>query len=66
MLSLIDRGTGRARSMVIDSLKAKDIVPILQANIDREAAIMTDEAGQYSKLDRSFASHDFVSHSKGE
>ena len=58
MLSLIDRGTGRARSMVIDSLKAKDIV--------REAAIMTDEAGHYSKLDRSFASHDFVSHSKGE
>lgn len=52
--------------MVIDSLKAKDIVPILQANIDREAAIMTDEAGHYSKLDRSFASHDFVSHSKGE
>ena len=52
--------------MVIDSLKAKHIVPILQTNIDRGAAIMTDEAGHYSKLDRCFASHDFVSHSKGE
>ncbi|MGN6376070.1 MAG: IS1595 family transposase, partial [Sphingomonas sp.] len=47
VLSLIDRNTGRQRSMVVDSLKAADLLPILQANIAAEAVVMTDEAGQY-------------------
>ena len=33
VLSLVDRDTGRQRSMVVDSLKAADVLPILQANI---------------------------------
>lgn len=45
VLSLVDRNTGRVRSMVVDSLKAVDVIPILQANIAREAHVMTDEAG---------------------
>lgn len=66
VLSLLDREVGRARSIVIDSLKAKDIEPILQANIARESAIMTDEAGYYRNLADLFDAHDFVKHSKGE
>jgi len=66
VLALVDRNTGRARAMVVDSLKAADLTPILQANIDYEAFVLTDEAGQYKFLDRSFAGHDFVSHSRGE
>lgn len=66
VLALVDRSTGRARSMVIDSLKAKTIVPILQENIAREARIMTDEAGQYRYLNNHFAAHEYVSHIKGE
>ncbi len=31
-----------------------------------EAYVMTAEAGQYRKLDQTFAAHDFVSHGKGE
>lgn len=45
VLSLVDRTTGQARSVVVDDLKAKTLLPILQANIAREARIMTDEAG---------------------
>lgn len=66
VLSLVDRNTGRARSMVVDSLKAKDIVPIMIDNIDPMSHIMTDEAGQYQYVRRWFRSHDFVSHGRGE
>jgi transposase-like protein len=66
VLSLIDRGTGQARSMVVDSLKAKDLTPILQGNIAREARVATDEAGQYTHLGEHFAEHGVVQHNNGE
>ena len=66
VLSLVDRTTGRARSMVVDDLKAATIVPILKENIAREARVMTDEAGQYKHLTRTFADHGFTRHGQGE
>ena len=50
VLALVDRDTGRAKSMVVDDLKAKTLVPILKANIAKEATVYTDEAGQYRHL----------------
>ncbi len=64
VLTLVERG-GKARSMVVNDLKAKTIVPILKANIDKESRVMTDEAGQYRYLHRDFE-HDFVRHGQGE
>lgn len=66
VLSLIDRTSGHSRSMVIDSVNAKTIVPILQKNIDREARVMTDDAGQYAHIDENFAEHGVCRHSQGE
>jgi transposase-like protein len=66
VLSLVDRSTGRARSMVVDDLKAKTLVPILRENIAKESTVYTDEAGQYGKLADDFAIHDFVRHSAEE
>jgi transposase-like protein len=66
VLSLIDRESGQARSMVVDNVKAETLLPIILANVAREAAIMTDEAGQYVKLGEHFSSHDSVNHSAGE
>ena len=66
VLSLIDRDTGRQRSMVVDSLKAADLTPILKANIAKEAHVMTDEAGYYLGLGKYFAGHDFTRHSAGQ
>ncbi|MGO9571547.1 MAG: IS1595 family transposase [Desulfomonilaceae bacterium] len=66
ILSLIDRESGRSRSMVVDAVDAKTIVPILQENIDREARVMTDDAGQYRHIDENFAEHGMVQHSNGE
>lgn len=66
VLSLVDRTTGQARSVVVDNLKASTLLPILQANIAREARIMTDEAGQYKYVDQHFAAHAFTRHGQGE
>jgi transposase-like protein len=66
ILSLIDRESGEARSVVIDEVTAKTIIPILKENIAEEARIMTDDAGQYHYLYEHFANHDTIAHSQGE
>ena len=66
VLSLVERNTGKARSMVVNSLKADDLLPILRENIAKEATVYTDEASYYKKLDQTFAVHDFVRHGAGE
>ena len=48
VLALVDRDTGRAKSMVVDDLKAKTLVPILKANIAKEATVYTDEGRSVS------------------
>jgi hypothetical protein len=65
VLSLVERG-GKVRSFHVAGTTAAHLVPILRANIAKETAIMTDEAGQYAHLGKEFASHAFVNHSAGE
>ena len=65
-LSLIDRSTGKSRSMVVDDLKLKTLLPILQSNISPKARVLTDEATQYARLRMHFRDHGFVRHSVGE
>ncbi|MCO5146022.1 MAG: IS1595 family transposase [Aquamicrobium sp.] len=66
VLALVDRSSRRARTMVVDSLGAADLAPILRENIAKEARLMTDEASYYTKVGREFASHDIVRHGQGE
>jgi transposase-like protein len=66
ILALVDRNTSKARSVVVDDLKQTTLLPILRQNIAQEAAVYTDEAGQYIHLKREFGSHDFVRHGQGE
>ncbi|MDX9860540.1 MAG: IS1595 family transposase [Rhodospirillales bacterium] len=66
VLTLVDRASGKAQSMVVDDLKAATLVPILKDRIAKEARIVTDEAGQYRYLSRDFADHQFVRHGIGE
>ena len=66
VLSLVDRSSGRAKSMVVNDLKAKTLIPILKENIAKEATVYTDEASQYQSLAKDFATYDYVSHGKGE
>ena len=66
MLSLVDRTTGRAKSIVVDDVTKATLLPILRENIAKEAIVYTDEAKQYTGIDKDFAEHDFTTHSKGE
>lgn len=66
ILSLVDRAAGTSRSMVVDDVKARTLIPILRENINREARVMTDDAGQYYSLRKHFSEHGVVGHSLGE
>lgn len=66
VLALVDRATGRSRAMVVDSLSAPAIVPILFHNLSREARLFTDEATHYQAFGQSFADHQSTRHGIGE
>jgi len=66
VLTLVDRTTGKAKSVVVDDLKVSTLLPILKANIAREATIHTDEAMQYDNLHQHFAAHASVNHGAEE
>ena len=66
VLSLVDRNTKQARSMVVDAVNAKTIMPILLGNISYEARLLTDEATAYNYARVYFAGHESVVHSRKE
>jgi len=65
VLSLVERG-GEVRSVHVDDVKADTLVPIVNANIAKEANVMTDDAATYYQKLEGFASHDTVNHSAEE
>lgn len=66
VLTLVDRNTKSARSVVVDDLKPATIGPILNENIAREARLMTDEARHYYTIGKAFGSHEKVHHGADE
>jgi transposase-like protein len=66
ILTLVDRTTKRARSTVIPNLRKDTIMAVVNANVSREARMMTDQAGHYKKAFVNFAGHETVDHSKEE
>jgi len=65
VLTLVERG-GKARSFHIDYASVARILPIVNANIAKETAMMTDEHRAYPRVMKDFASHEVVNHSKDE
>ena len=47
VLSLVDRSTGRARSIVMDNLNSKMVSKIVAENMSTEGRLITDEARHY-------------------
>lgn len=66
VVSLVDRSTGRVRSYVVDKVGIREVAEILDANLSREAHLMTDQAWVYRHLGWNFAAHGVVDHSKAE
>lgn len=65
VVSLVERG-GKVRSFHVGDVKASTIKEILVSNVDKSANLMTDEASQYVKVGREFASHEVVHHGSKE
>lgn len=66
VLSLLDRDSGEARSMVLDDVTIAQVAPILEANLAREAHLLTDDSRIYRRIGRGFAAHGVVKHSAEE
>ncbi|MFZ0424714.1 MAG: IS1595 family transposase [Xanthobacteraceae bacterium] len=65
VMTLVQRG-GSARSFHVDGTAIRDIGGIIRENIDKQSALMTDEAKWYPAIARDFASHKTVNHGKDE
>ncbi|WP_224825542.1 IS1595 family transposase [Cognatishimia sp. MH4019] len=66
VVTLVDRDTRRSKSIVVDQLNKKTLLPILQENIAQEAVLHTDEAGWYKAIGKEFGGHASVQHNAGE
>lgn len=65
VLSLVERD-GEVRSVHVEDVKADTLIPIVNANIAREATVMTDDAATYYQKLEGFAGHETVNHSAEE
>jgi transposase-like protein len=65
VLTLVERG-GSARSFHVDGTRAKDILPVIAANVAPGTDVMTDDAGHYRTLHKTFPTHATVNHTEGE
>lgn len=68
VMTLIERDVdgARARSFYVEGTATADLLPIIKAHVNSGSHIMTDEAGQYTRMGKHFTEHDYVTHSKGE
>lgn len=66
VLALVDRDSGKARTMVIENVNAATLMPIVLDNVAREARVMTDEHSGYRDMSKFFAAHGTTSHGRGQ
>ena len=66
VLSLVDRDTGRLRSMVLDSVTSNEVTAAVGANVSADARLLTDSSNVYRRIGSVMAGHEAVNHSKGE
>ena len=65
IMTLVERG-GEARSFHVESNRRYDVEHVVNANLAKESALMTDEAPWYKAVGKTFVSHETVVHSKDE
>lgn len=65
VLSLMERG-GKVRSIHVEDVSAKTLIPMVNENIAKEARVMTDDAATYYKKLKGFRSHETVNHAAEE
>jgi len=65
VVSLLDKNTGRTRSIHAGEMVPNEVANIVRANVDRESVLVTDEARHYWKVGTEFADHRRVFHGIG-
>jgi len=66
VLSFVDRGTGRLRSMVLANVTTNAVTAAVVANIDPDTRLLTDSANVYRRIGAQMTGHEAVNHSVGE
>lgn len=66
IMTLVDRDSGRAKSIVIDSVNAAEVGKVLREHVSKRARLMTDEGHHYKPHGKRFKSHEAVNHGKDE
>lgn len=57
---------GKAMTKVVDDVKRKTLHPIIEANVEKNSEIQTDELHSYKGLDQKGYTHNTVNHGAGE
>jgi len=65
VFSLVER-SGNVRSFHVPDVTANTLKDKLNQNVAKSARLMTDDAGQYEKVGKTFLDHQAVIHSAGE
>lgn len=63
VLGMVERN-GRARAVVVPDVKAQTLVPHIEANVNKDAKLYTDDLMSYNSLSRLGFNHRIVAHSK--
>jgi transposase-like protein len=65
VFTLVTRG-GSARSFHVEGVSSAQLLPVIEANISKEAFVMSDESTSYAKLGDEYWQHQTVTHSADE
>ena len=65
VFALVERG-GRVRSFTMPLVTGSNLKKVINAHVEKSAALMTDEFAGYAKIGKDFADHQTVNHSKKE
>lgn len=66
VLSMVDRNTGRLRSVVLDNVTTKEVTQVVGVNLDPDTRLLTDSSNVYRRVGGLLAGHEAVNHSVGE
>jgi transposase-like protein len=62
VLSMVDRETGRVRSMVLDNVTANAVTSAVAANVDADTRLVTDKSNVYRRVGALLTGHVSVNH----
>jgi transposase-like protein len=66
VLSMVDRGTGKLRSVVLDNVTVSSVTKALADNVSMDTRLVTDGSNVYRRMGALMDSHETVNHTKRE